>query len=89
MRCARGPDPARCAPAPTGTLATMLIFLAAVAGASVWIVLWALGVNPFDGLMVFILFLLVAAGVHVISPFLPGNRGDPDEPGGSGGGIAR
>jgi hypothetical protein len=67
----------------------MLIYLAAVAGAAVWIVLWSIGVNPFDGLMVFIAILLLAAAAHVILPFLPGNRRGPDEGGSGGGGIAR
>jgi hypothetical protein len=45
----------------------------------VWIILWAIGGSGFDGFLVALLIMLVAAGAKVLAPFLPGNRPDPDE----------
>jgi len=61
----------------------MLIYLAGVAGLAVWIILWALGAKSFDAMLVFLAFLLVAAGIHILLPFLPGNRSGSDDSGGS------
>lgn len=61
----------------------MLIYLAGVAGLVVWIVLWAMGAKSFDAMLVFLAILLVAAGVHLLLPYLPGNRQKTDDAGGS------
>jgi len=61
----------------------MLIYLAGVAGLAVWIILWALGAKSFDAMLVFLAFLIVAAGIHILLPFLPGNRSGSDDSGGS------
>lgn len=37
-----------------------------------WIVLWALGVKSFDGIMIVALIVLVAAGLKSLTQFLPG-----------------
>jgi len=61
----------------------MLIYLMGVAGLVVWIVLWAMGMKSFDAMLVFLAFLLVAAGLHLVLPYLPGNRQKTDDSGGS------
>jgi hypothetical protein len=46
-----------------------------------WIVMWALGVKGFDGMLITLVIVLVAATVKSLTKFLPGaNRS-----GGSGG----
>jgi hypothetical protein len=46
-----------------------------------WIVLWALGVKGFDGMLITIVIVLVAATVKSLTKFLPGGS----RAGGSGG----
>ena len=55
----------------------MGILLTLIAGLVVWLVLWAIGVKGFDAFLIPIVLLLVAAAVHSVVPYLPGNR-DPD-----------
>jgi hypothetical protein len=52
----------------------MGVILTTVAGLSIWIILWALGVKAFDGFMLAMVMVLVAATARIIAPFLPGNR---------------
>jgi hypothetical protein len=52
----------------------MGLLLTFTAGLVVWIVLWAIGVKGFDSFLITILMMLIAAGVHIVSPFLPGNK---------------
>lgn len=52
----------------------MIIFLATLTGLVLWIVLWAIGVKSFDAFMLTMLFALGGVIVHVILPYLPGNR---------------
>jgi hypothetical protein len=59
----------------------MGLLLTLIAGLVVWIVLWAIGVKSFDAFLITIFMVLVAAGVRIFSPYLPGNRAD-DQPGG-------
>jgi len=59
----------------------MGIFLSFIAGLVVWLVLWATGTKSFDAFLITILFVLIAVAVHIVMPFLPGNRG-ADRPGG-------
>jgi Mn2+/Fe2+ NRAMP family transporter len=56
----------------------MSLLLTLIAGLVVWIVLWATGVKGFDAFLITILMLLVAAAVHMIAPFLPGNQRSRD-----------
>jgi hypothetical protein len=58
----------------------MGLLLTTIAAGSVWIVLIALGIKPFDGLLVALAMVLVAATAHVFAPFLPGNRRE-EQPG--------
>jgi hypothetical protein len=59
----------------------MVILLAIVAGLVWWVAAWGLGVKSFDALMLTMLIALVAVGWHMIRPFLPGYRENPDDPG--------
>jgi hypothetical protein len=56
----------------------MGLLLTLIAGLVVWIVLWAIGVKGFDSFMITILMVLIAAGAHIIAPFLPGNQRSRD-----------
>jgi hypothetical protein len=47
-----------------------------------WVVLWALGVKGFDGMLITLLILIVAATVKSLARFLPGAQ----RPGGPSGG---
>jgi hypothetical protein len=52
----------------------MGLILTATAGLCIWIVLWALGVSGFDGILIAIALVLIAIGVRTLLPFLPGRR---------------
>ena len=67
----------------------MVILLAITAGLVFWVVAWSVGIKGFDAMMVTILIVLGACAWHVIRPFLPGNRPDPDEPGSGGRWVSR
>ena len=58
----------------------MGLLLTLIAGLVVWIVLWALGIKGFDAFMITVLMVLVAAGLRIVWPMLPGNRNDRDSP---------
>lgn len=51
----------------------MGLVVATVVGLVVWIVLWALGLKAFDAALLGLLIVLVAAGMRIAAPFLPGN----------------
>ena len=46
-----------------------------------WVIMWALGVKGFDGFLITIVIVLVAATIKSLTKFLPGAR----RPSGSGG----
>jgi hypothetical protein len=52
----------------------MGLVLATAAGLVIWLVLWALGVKAIDGFLITVAIALVAATVHMLQPYLPGNR---------------
>ena len=52
----------------------MGLLLTLIAGLVVWIVLWALGSKGFDAFMITIVIIVVGATMHIIAPYLPGNR---------------
>jgi hypothetical protein len=52
----------------------MGLILTLIAGLVIWIVLWALGAKGFDAFMITVAMLVVAAAVHLVTPYLPGNR---------------
>jgi hypothetical protein len=59
----------------------MGLLLTLIAGLVVWLVLWAIDVKAFDAFLITIAMVLVAVGVRILSPFLPGNRPE-EQPGG-------
>ena len=62
------PDGSTSLPAAMGVLLTL------IAGLVVWVVLWAIGAKAFDAILVTLLMLVIAAAVHLVVPYLPGNR---------------
>jgi hypothetical protein len=52
----------------------MGVILTLIAGLVLWVVLWAIGAKAFDAIMLTILMLVIAAAVHLLAPYLPGNR---------------
>jgi hypothetical protein len=57
----------------------MGLFLTTCAALVLWIVLWALGAKSFDAFLITLLLVIVAATARIVTPYLPGNRPDPDE----------
>ena len=58
----------------------MLLVLSAAAAMVIWIILWALGTKGFDGFLVALMIVLLAATVNLVLPYLPGNRKGKDDP---------
>jgi hypothetical protein len=52
----------------------MGLVLTTVFGFVVWIVLWAINVKAFDAFMITVVIIVVGATMHIIAPYLPGNR---------------
>lgn len=52
----------------------MGLVLTATAALCVWIILWALKVGAFDGMLVVVAILLIAYGLWNLLPFMPGRR---------------
>jgi hypothetical protein len=52
----------------------MGLILTATAGLCIWIVIWSLNVSGFDAIMIAIVMVVIAIGVHNLLPFLPGRR---------------
>jgi hypothetical protein len=51
------------------------LILTATAGLVIWIVLWATDIaGGFDSILIGIVLVLIAIGVHNLLPFLPGRR---------------
>jgi hypothetical protein len=57
----------------------MGLFLTTCAGLVLWIVLWAIDVKPFDAFLLTLLMVIVAGTARIVTPYLPGNRPDPDQ----------
>jgi hypothetical protein len=58
----------------------MGIVVASTVGLIIWIVLWSLGAKAFDGFMITLLVVFLAATVRMLVPFLPGNGGGTKRP---------
>ena len=56
----------------------MIVVVSVALGMILWIVLWSLGASGFDGGMLFLLIVLLAATVKGLAGYLPGNQ-DPSE----------
>ena len=52
----------------------MGLFLTATAGLCLWVVLWALGIKGFDGILIAAGMVVTAIGVRNLLPYLPGRR---------------
>jgi hypothetical protein len=52
----------------------MGLLLTLIAGLVIWLITWAFGIGGFDGFMILVAMVTVAATLRVISPHLPGNR---------------
>jgi hypothetical protein len=52
----------------------MGILLTTIAGLTLWIILWAIGVKSFDAFLITLLMIIVAGTVHIFSGHLPGRQ---------------
>ncbi len=52
----------------------MALLVTATFGLVVWIVLWALNVSGFDGLLLAVAFVLIATAVQTVAPRLRRDR---------------
>lgn len=52
----------------------MGLVLTATAALCLWIILWALGIKGFDGILIAAGMVVVAIGVRNLLPYLPGRR---------------
>jgi hypothetical protein len=39
-----------------------------------WVVLWSIGVKALDGMILVLLIVVIAAGIKILSGYLPGQR---------------
>jgi hypothetical protein len=54
----------------------MGLLLTLIAGLVIWVVLWALGAKAIDAIMITLVMVLIAAGMRLIAPHLPGRRAE-------------
>jgi hypothetical protein len=54
----------------------MGIILTTTFALSIWIVLWSQGFKAFDGFLLAVLLILLAAVGRAVGPLIPGNRED-------------
>jgi hypothetical protein len=52
----------------------MGLILTATAGLCLWIILWALNIKGFDGILIAATMVVIAIGVRNLLPYLPGRR---------------
>ena len=52
----------------------MGLILTATAALCLWIILWALNIKGFDGILIAAGMVVVAIGVRNLLPYLPGRR---------------
>jgi hypothetical protein len=52
----------------------MGVLLTLIAGLVIWVVTWAIGFKSFDGFLIGMLLVLLAAATRLVIPFLPGGR---------------
>jgi hypothetical protein len=56
----------------------MGLLLTLITGLVIWIVTWAIGFKSFDGFLIGMLLVLLAAAGRIVLPFLPGGRPRPE-----------
>jgi len=49
------------------------------AAVCIWLILWAMGIRGFDGALVALLLILIAASTKFLGQYLPGHSADADE----------
>jgi hypothetical protein len=54
----------------------MALVITGTAGLCLWIVLWAVGVSGFDGILIAVLMVLVVLGLREVVPHLMGRRAE-------------
>jgi len=52
----------------------MSVVLTATAGLCLWIILWALNVSGFDGILIVIALVVIVVALQNVVPFLTGRR---------------
>lgn len=52
----------------------MAIVVTATAGLCIWIVLWALNVSGFDGILIAFAMVLLVTGIRTVLPHLTGRK---------------
>lgn len=52
----------------------MALVVTATAGLALWIVLWALNVSGFDGILIAIAMVLLVTGIRNVVPHLTGRK---------------
>ncbi len=57
----------------------MGLVITIAAGLCLWIVLWALNISGFDGMLIAVVMVLVAVAIRNVVPRLIGGRSDSDE----------
>jgi hypothetical protein len=56
-----------------GLLITVIFSLA------LWVVLWAINLKSFDGFLIAMFFIVLAASARLLAPYLPGSRHGEDD----------
>jgi hypothetical protein len=54
----------------------MGLLLTLIAGLVIWVVLWATGTKSLDAILNTLLLVVIAAAMRMLTPHLPGRRGD-------------
>jgi len=54
----------------------MGLLLTLIAGLVIWVVLWATGTKSLDAILITLLLVVIAAAMRMLTPHLPGRRGD-------------
>jgi hypothetical protein len=56
----------------------MGLLLTVITGLTIWIVTWAIGFKSFDGFLIALALIGLAAAGRILLPFLPGGRPRPE-----------
>ena len=56
----------------------MALLLAVITGGVIWVVTWAIGFKSFDGWLIMMGMVLLAAAARLLAPHLPGSRRRPE-----------
>ena len=56
----------------------MGLLFTTIAGLVVWIVLWSIGVKPFDAFMITVTMITIAATARLVAPALSAHRGESE-----------